>query len=215
MSNLRLNVTLVETDAGTTPGIYHEVEIDALNLDHSDIHGSLLANLAAYGDDARHAAVQLTGKPEYRFFPLSFDLVGAAARSYSVEGTYSNDGGLWGDNVGGVNASEAEFQAAWMMYDNVVGGLESLIEPGRTFEDYMARIARGVSMQTINSVTPTVPTREEVLRSLEALHADAVAAGMEWESLAAAKTVIDAERAALAQTDEIGYLEEDAASPAP
>lgn len=215
MSNLRLNVTLAETDGQRKPiGKYHEVEIKAPDLDHSDLNRSLVDGLASYGSAARKAAAEMTGKPEDLFYPVSFEIEGAVTRDYTVEGVYPGDGGLWGDRVGGVNSSEAAFQAAWTMYDNEAGGMESLLEFEDTYEGYVRRIVRGLDMQRIESVAPAAPGRDEILSALEQVHADARAAGASWESLDAARSIIEAEQAALEQGDEIVYLEE-ASSPAP
>lgn len=217
MSSLRLNVTLAETnETRTRPSVaYHEVEIEAPDLDHSDLSRSLLDGLSTYGLVARRAASELTGRPEERFFPIAVEVRGALARSYSVEGIYSGDGGLWGDSVQAVNSSEASFQAAWTMYDNVAGGLETLISMEDSYEDYITKVARGVSLQQIASVMPSAPDRGQILRSLQALHNDAARSGAAWDSITEAKAVIDAEEAARTQIDSIAYLEEETASPTP
>ena len=208
MSSLRLNVTLAETDEAKLmlPAKYHEVEIEAPGLDDSNLCGSLIDGLASFGSTARRAAAEKTGRAEDLFFPVAIAVIGAVNRNYSVEGVYPGDGGLWGDTVSAVNSSEAEFQASWIMYDNVVGGMETLVALENSYEGYIGRIARGLGMQRIESVEPAAPGRHEILQALEEMHADARSAGMEWASLDKAKALIDAEQAALEQADDIDYL---------
>lgn len=228
MSKLTLKFELVEVDHHTRKplqGALHEVEIDAPELEAKDLDGSLRENLVDFDRAARNAVAarrvdydDFKGDSEYLntidrvaddYYTVSVSIEGAAVKKYTAEGIYPEDGGLWGDEVSGVNASEAEFQAAWTMAENADGPIESRIYRDTTPQQSIESQLASMEDQRIEAVDIAKPSREDAFMALSRLCAVARKAGLKDEALAEAESLVaaDNEAADASRDDDIRYLE--------
>lgn len=235
MSKLSLKFEMIEVDARTRrplPGVIHEVEIEADELDPNDLDGSLRENLPDLDRQARNAVAarrvdydRFDGDSEYLnavdraagdYYTVSAGVEGAAVKNYSVEGIYPGEGGIWEDVVGAVNSSEATFQGAWTMAENAYGSIESRIDPDMTSERMLEDHLASMEDQRITNVDISRPGRDEAFQALNGLCAAARAAGVKDDALAVAERLLASDWLAreASESDGIQY-NESAAAPAP
>jgi len=231
-NKLKLKFELTENTK--TGGMeFHEVEIEPEGFDASDdINSTLRENLVDWERDARRALASRfvdfdlydsdsayldeLDRVSERFFTACVQVTGAKSRDYTAEGIYPNDGGLWSDNVSGVNESEAKFQAAWAMAENCIDGFTRKAVAERGPEKFIEYILDMIEDQQIVSVTPAVPNTYDILQALKELHAAAVSHGIKGPSVETAEATIKAFENAAHVEDSIEFDEDgESISPAP
>jgi len=236
MSALTLKFEMAEVDPVSREplrGVLHEVEIDASELNVQNLNLTLRENLPDLDREARNAVAarkvdydSFKGDSDYlnaveklaaNYYTLSVSLEGAVAKRYVAEGIYPEDGGLWSDEVSGVNASEAEFQAAWIMAEGCDGPMEKRIYPDVTPEASLESQLLSMEDQRIVTVDAARPSRENVLNALDHLCEAAKEAGLKHEALANAEALLKANRDAdfNSRNDGIEFLEKEEANAHP
>lgn len=236
MPALTLKFEMAEVDPVSREplrGVLHEVEVDASELHVHDLNRSLRENLPDLDREARNAVAarkvdydSFKGDSDYlnaverlaaNYYTLCVSLEGAAAKRYVAEGIYPEDGGLWSDEVSGINASEAEFQAAWAMAEGADGPMEKRIYPDVTPEASLESQLLSMEDQRIVTVDAARPSREDAFNALDRLCAAARETGLEHEALVNAEALLKANKDAdfASMNDGIDYIEpeEPAAQP--
>lgn len=228
MSKLTLKVHLVEVNTHTRKplaGIVHEVEIDADMIDPDDLGASLLLNLPDIDAAARKNIASrrvdydsFGGDSEYMdmvdrvagdFYTAAVEVAGAVRRTYVAEGLYPDRNGLWSDEVTGVNAEEASFQAAWTMAENAAGTVERNIGPDTAPEQSIERMTAYIDDLSIESVSRPRLRKEDILAALRKLCKAARAHGIEDDALYEAEALACEDRTAAEEMDDdrIIYLD--------
>lgn len=232
MSKLTLRFELIEVDHHTRkplPGVLHEVEIDAEELDARDLDSSLRSNMEEFDASARKAVaarrvdyeasegdsayLNLIDKIAGDYYTAGVWVEGAVKKDYFVEGVYPEDGGLWGDTVSAVNASEAEFQAAWTMSENASGSIEKNICSNTTPEQSIQSMLAGMEDQKVISAVLKGVEKDDAIKALAKLAGVARGMGLTVAAIDEAERLIEADKewASAVSKDQIVYIEEAAA----